>query len=409
MPILLPEDLRLPLPRMHRVRQSFRRDRTDDVEAAVKSELAKSGILSKISPGARIAVAVGSRGISNLPVIVKTVLGGIREAGGKPFIVSAMGSHGSGTEEGQRNVLESYGITEKSMGVPIVTSVDVVHLGRTSRGVDVYFDKTAFSSDLVIPINRVKLHTDFVADIQSGLCKMLVIGLGNHIGCTAVHEDDFDTFGDTLLEAAGIILEKAKIGFGVAVVENAYDETAIVEAIPRERLIEREKELVKIARGNMPTLMIPEIDVLIVKEIGKNISGAGYDPNILGKSYILKEFVLPVPRINRMVLLNVSRQSHGNAIGLGIFDVITRKVFDQLDLEAIYANAVAVKCTDDAKIPLIARDEEEALRIAVKILRGADKHNLKIVKITNTLDLDTIEVSDALLPYVQSHSKLTLL
>lgn len=409
MPVLLEEDLVFPLPKMHRVRQSFRSERLEDVVSAVQETIAQSEVSSKIKPGAKVAVAVGSRGIRNLPVIVKAVLDDIRRAGGKPFIVSAMGSHGGGTREGQREVLYGYGITEEAMGVPVVTDVDVQHLGITKRGIDVYFDKTALAADLIVPINRVKLHTDFVADIQSGLCKMLVIGLGNHIGCTAIHEDDFDTFGDTLLEAAGIILEKARVGFGVAIVENAYDETALVEAIPVERLIAREKELVKIAGRNMPTLMIPEIDVLIVQEIGKNISGAGYDPNILGKSYILKEFVLEVPRINRMILLDISQQSHGNAVGMGIFDVITRKVFDGLDLESIYANAVAVKCTDDAKIPLIAADDEEALRIAIKILRGADKRNLKIVKIINTLKLDTIEVSDALLPYVRQCDRLTLL
>lgn len=409
MPVLLEEDLRFALPKMHRVRQTFPRSRVEDVAAAVHATMTQAEIIAKIRPGARVAVAVGSRGIRNLPVIVRTVLEDIRDAGGDPFIVSAMGSHGSGTAEGQREVLRGYGITEEAMGVPVITDVDVELLGRTSRGISVYFDKTALAADLIVPVNRVKLHTDFVADIQSGLCKMLAIGLGNHIGCSALHEDDFDTFGSTLLEAAGIIMERANIGFGVAIVENAYDETALVEAIPGERMIAREKELVLLAREHMPTLIIPEIDVLIVREIGKNISGAGYDPNILGKSYILKEFVLDVPSVNRMVLLDVSKQSHGNAVGMGIFDVITKKVFDQLDLEAIYANAVAVKCTDDAKIPVIAADEEEALRIAVKILRGADKNNLKIVRITNTLALDVIEVSDALLPHVHRHDRLEYL
>lgn len=409
MPVLLQEDLQFPLPAMHKVRQIFPRQKTDDVAGTVKEQLSKPEILSKIRPGAKVAVAVGSRGIRGLSVIVKNVLEGIQAAGGDPFIVSAMGSHGSGTSEGQREVLRTYGITPESMGVPVITDVDVELLGATGRGIQVYFDKTALHADLVVPINRIKLHTDFVADIQSGLCKMLVIGLGNHKGCTAVHEDDFDHFGDTLLEAAEIILKKVNVGFGVGIVENAYDETALVEAIPAETLIPREKELVKISRSNMPSLMIPEIDLLIVEEIGKNISGSGYDPNILGKSYILKEFVLEVPRINRMILLDVTEQSHGNAVGMGIFDVITRKVFDQLDLEAIYANSVAVKCIDDAKIPLIAADEEEAVRIAIKVMRGVDKDHLRIVKIKNTLELETIEVSDALLDYVAKHEKLSLL
>lgn len=409
MPILLEENLNYPLPQMHRVRQTFAKPRLESIEACVKQEFEKEDILRKIKPGMKIAVAVGSRGIRNLAKIVKAVVEQIKRAGGEPFIISAMGSHGGGTPGGQREVLYSYGITEESMGVDVITSVDVVHMGKTSLGVDVYFDSNALEADLIVPVNRVKLHTDFVADIQSGICKMLVIGLGNHIGCTAVHEASFDVFGDTLLEAASIIMERARVGFGVAILENAVDETAMIEVIPCEKIIEREKELVQIAKNYMPILMIPDIDILIVEEIGKNISGAGYDPNILGKSYLLHEFVLAVPQIKRMVLLDVTNQSHGNAIGMGIFDVITRNVFDKLDLMQIYANAIAVKCPEDAKIPIIADSEEEALRIAIQVAREVDRNRLKIVRIKNTLELETIEVSDALLDYVKDHEKLKLI
>lgn len=408
MPILLEEQLNYTLPKMHKVRQIFQRPRLENIEAQIKQELAKEAISQTIKPGAKVAVAVGSRGIRNLAQIVKAVIEQIKSLGGEPFIVTAMGSHGGGTPDGQREILHSYGITEESMGVEVVTSVDAIHLGKTLRGIDIHFDTVALDADLVVPINRVKLHTDFVADIQSGICKMLVIGLGNHIGCSAVHEASFDVFGETLLEAVQIILKRAKVGFGVAILENAYDETAMVEAIPAAKIVEREKELVQIAKGNMPTLMIPDIDVLIVEEIGKNISGAGYDPNILGKSYLLGEFVLPVPDIKRMVLFDVTDQSHGNAIGMGIFDVITRKVFDKLDLSQIYANAIAVKCPEDGKIPIIADTEEEALRIAIQVAREVDRDRLKIVKIKNTLELGVIEVSDALLDYVNTHEKLNL-
>lgn len=409
MPLLLPEDNTFPLPAMHRVQQSFPRERLENVQETVQEQMGKADIRAQVFPGAKVAVAVGSRGIQNLALIVRTVIDEITKVGGQPFIVSAMGSHGSGTPEGQREVLAGYGITPEAMGVPVNTSMDVTHLGKTSGGIDVYFDNEALAADVIVPINRIKLHTDFVADIQSGLCKMLVIGLGNHKGCTAVHESEFDVFGETLLEAADIILARAKVGFGIGIVENSYDQTALVEAIPVGNLIAREKELVRIAKANMPLLMIPEIDVLVVEEIGKNISGAGYDPNILGRSYILKEYVLPVPKIDQMVLLDVTQASHGNAIGMGAFDVITRKVFDQLDLEPIYANAIAVKCLHDAKIPLVAASEEEAVRIAVKVLRGVDKSQLKIVKIKNTLDLDIIQVSTALLDVVERNPKLTLL
>ena len=408
MPLMLEEDYQISLPSMHRVRQKFDRPRVEDPEGRIRSEFAKEEISGKIRKGQRVAVAVGSRGIRNLAFIVHSIICEIKRCGGEPFIVSAMGSHGGGTEEGQREILTGYGITEEAMGVPVVTSLDVVEIGKLKSGTKVYFDKAAFEADLVVPVNRVKIHTDFVADIQSGLCKMLVIGLGNHVGCTSIHEESFDHFGEVLKEAAAMIMQSANIGFGVAVLENAYDETAWIEAVPAETMIEREKQLVKIAAGNMPTLMIPEIDVLIVEKIGKDISGCGYDPNILGKSFLLKEFILPVPKIDKMVLLDLSEETHGNGVGLGIFDITTRKVFDQLDYESIYANGIAVKDLDDCKIPVIARDEDEAVKIAVKVLRGANKEQLKIVRIESTLRLEYIEVSEALLPLIEADERLEL-
>lgn len=409
MPILLEEDRNYLLPPMHRVRQIFEAERILDVQAAVVQEINQPAIQEKLYSGAKVAVAVGSRGIQNIALIVKTLIEELQKCGAEPFILSAMGSHGGGTSEGQREVLASYGITQEAMGVPVNCNTEVTKLGETKRGIEVYFDQVALQADLVIPVNRIKLHTDFVADIQSGLCKMLVIGLGNHKGCSAVHEDSFDTFGETLLEAAQIIMERAHVAFGLGIVENCRDETAHIEAIAQEVLIQREKALVKLAASNMPQLMIPEIDVLVVEEIGKNISGAGYDPNILGKSYILNEFILPVPQISKMVLLDISEQSHGNAIGMGIFDVTTKKVFQQLDYESIYANAIAVKCLEDAKIPMVAQDEDEAIRIAIKALRGVKLEDLKIVKIKNTLDLEEILVSEALLPYVSEQDRLQIL
>lgn len=408
MPLLLEEDYNIELPVMHRVRQKFDRPTVGDLEGRIREEIAKDRVSGKIKKGQRVAVAVGSRGIRNLAVIVRGVVDEIKKYGGEPFIVSAMGSHGGGTEEGQKEILTGYGITEEAMGVPVIARLDVVEIGALKSGTKVYFDKTAYEADLVVPINRVKIHTDFVADIQSGLCKMLVIGLGNHIGCTSIHEESFDQFGEVLKEAASMIMQSVNVGFGVAILENAYDETAWIEAIPSENIIEREKQLVKMAAGNMPTLMIPEIDVLIVEKIGKDISGCGYDPNILGKSYLLKEFILPVPKIDKMVLLDLSEETHGNGVGLGIFDITTKKVFEQLDYESIYANGIAVKDLDDCKIPVIAKDEDEAVKIAVKVLRGADKKCLKIVRIESTLRLEYIEVSDALLPLVEADERLEL-
>ena len=410
MPLLLEEDLKRPLPKMYRVRQSFNKEHLEDIEGTVAREFAKAEIRSQVKPGMRVALAVGSRGIRNLSRIVKCVVDQLLALGAEPFIVAAMGSHGGGTLEGQLEILHTYGITQEAMGIPVVANNDVELLGSTSRGIQVYFDKLCLEqADLVIPINRVKLHTDFVDTIQSGMCKMLVIGLGHHKGCTAIHKADFSYFGDTLREATRLILSRAKVGFGVAIMENAYDQTLLVEAVPAEKMLEREAELVMLSRKNMPILMIPDIDVLVVEQIGKDISGNGYDPNILGKSFLLKEFVLPVPKIDRMVVLDVSPASHGSAVGIGIFDVTTRKLFDQLNMEAMYANDIALGCLDDCKIPLVAADEEEAIRVAVKVLQNNDPEKLKIVRIRDTLHMEEIQVSEDLLDVVKADPRLELL
>ena len=410
MPLLLEEDLKRPLPKMYRVRQSFNKEHLEDIEGTVAREFAKAEIRAQVKPGMRVALAVGSRGIRNLSRIVKCVVDQLLALEAEPFIVAAMGSHGGGTLEGQLEILHTYGITQEAMGIPVVANNDVELLGSTSRGIQVYFDKLCLEqADLVIPINRVKLHTDFVDTIQSGMCKMLVIGLGHHKGCTAIHKADFSYFGDTLREATRLILSRAKVGFGVAIMENAYDQTLLVEAVPAEKMLEREAELVMLSRKNMPILMIPDIDVLVVEQIGKDISGNGYDPNILGKSFLLKEFVLPVPKIGRMVVLDVSPASHGSAVGIGIFDVTTRKLFDQLNMEAMYANDIALGCLDDCKIPLVAADEEEAIRVAVKVLRDNDPECLKIVRIRDTLHMEEIQVSEDLLDVVKADPRLELL
>ena len=411
MPILLEKDYEYELPRMHKVQQSFDRTHIEACEVAdrLRESILREELISRVKAGDKVAVAVGSRGIKNLLDIVKTTVESIKEMGGEPFIVSAMGSHGAGTEEGQREVLKGYGITEENIGVPINTTVDVVELGKTSGGKTVYFDRAAYEADLVVPINRVKLHTDFVGELQSGLCKMLVIGLGNHIGCSSIHEEEADNFAGIIEEAAGIILKKANIAFGVATLENAYDQTYMVEAIAGEKIIEREKELVKIAKANMPYIMLDDIDVLVVEEIGKNVSGAGFDPNILGRSTVLKTFVLHVPKINQMVLLDVTEESHGNAIGMGLFDIITKKVFENADLESVYANAIACRCVEDAKVPLMVKDEDEAVRVALKLARGVDLDKPKIAKIKNTLELEYIYVSDALIDEVRKNERLKLI
>ncbi len=406
MPLLLEEDRVRPLPKLYPVRQSFARPRLEDPAAAVRRALEDPDIAQRVRPGAKIAVAVGSRGIRNLFEIVQAAVAALQKRGAFPFLVSAMGSHGGGTEAGQREVLSGYGLTEEALGVPVVTAVESRRVGCLHDGTPVYFDKAALSADLIVPINRIKLHTDFSGALQSGLCKMLVIGLGNQVGCSAIHEEPPERFADVLEEAAALLLKRASIGFGIAILENAYDETAAIEAVPAETLIAREKELVGQAMGLMPRLLFDDLDVLIMRRMGKDISGAGFDPNIVGRSSVRSEYPLPIPKIRRMVLLDLTDASHGNGIGVGAFDVITREVFRKLDFSSMYANAVACKCIDDVKIPLVAKDEEEAVRVALKACRGIDRHNPRIVRIEDTLHLGKLEVSAALLPEVSQNPRL---
>ena len=396
MPVLLPEDYEYKLPRMYTIHQHFPDAHLDEPETVLKESLSREEIRVLVKSGMKVAVAVGSRGITGISQIVKITIDYLKELGASPFIVSAMGSHGGGTKEGQREVLASYGITEENMGVPVVTDTDTVDLGARKNGQHVWFDRAAYQADLIVPINRIKLHTDFVGELQSGLCKMLVIGLGNQKGCSAAHETDFEEFSDMLEESAALIIKKAPVGFGVAIMENAFDETCLLEAVPAGQMIAREKELVKLCVEKMPYIQVKKADIIIVEEIGKDISGAGFDPNILGRSTVRSKYLLPIPEFQKLVLLDVTEASHGNAIGVGLFDVITEKVFSKMDREATYANAIACKCILDARIPMIAKDEDEAVRIAVKSCRGLDMENLRIIRIKNTLNLEEIQVSEAI-------------
>lgn len=408
MALLLNDDLAYALPHMNRVRQNFDTSAVTDVRDAVKDQIMRPEIRSKVIPGMRVAVAVGSRGIANIDTTVRATVDCLKQLGADPFILSAMGSHGGGTPEGQRDVFAGYRINEESMGVPVVTNVESTQIGSLADGLPIYFDTVALSADMIVPINRIKLHTDFVGSLQSGLSKMLVIGLGNQLGCSTIHERAPECFSDIIEEAARIIMKRVNVGFGIALIDNAYHQTAWIEAVANPGLIEREKELVEISKRFMPSLMVPEIDVLVVEEIGKNIAGCGFDPQIIGHSPVLKETAMPIPKIGRMVLLGLTKETHGAAPGMGMFDVITRNVFDEVDLNATYVNTLSAKLIEEAKIPMIAQDRDEAIRIAIKAQRNLDKNNLKIVQIKNTLDLAEILLSDALLNEVERNKQMTL-
>ena len=406
MSVLPPTIVDRALPDLRPVTQLFPRPQLEDVYAstydAVSARLAELGAQA----GARVAVGVGSRGIRDIVPVVAATVAACRAAGLDPFIAPAMGSHGGGTAEGQRAVLEHLGVTEKAVGAPILSDTQVTLIGETASGIPVHFDTLSLGADYVVPVNRVKPHTDFAGTHESGLCKMLTIGFANHIGCSRVHQEGFERFDRVVPEIAALVLERAPVAFGVAIVENAYDESCVVEAIPRERILAREAELLRIAYAQMPRLLFEHINVLIVEEIGKNISGAGMDPNIVGRT---AKGMLPGytgPSIGRIVVAGLTEAGGGNAIGIGQADFTTAQVAAHFNAGATYTNAIASGTPESGRLPIVLPTLDDAVRAALQTSGVVDWSQAAIVRIQNTLHLDTIWVSTALAGAVEAHPQL---
>ena len=387
------------MPRLIKVRQFFNRERIEDIEGRVKEEITKRGI--SIKPGAEIAIAVGSRGIRNIDRIVKATVEKIKDLGGKPFIVPAMGSHGGATPEGQKRLLESYGVREDYIGAPIMSSMEVIELPSDGLENRVFMDKFAYSADGTIIINRIKPHTDFHGEVESGLLKMCVIGLGKHKQAIEIHR--FGTYGlkHLIPSTAERIIRYGNIIFGLGIVENAYDETMIIEGVRPEEFKEADKRLLDIARENMPSLPVDKLDLLVVDEIGKEISGSGMDTNIIGRMYIDGEPEPEKPKIARIVVTDLTEKTHGNAIGLGLADFITRKLFDKIDFDATYQNVITSTFILRGKIPIIARDSRTAIEWALKTCGPIEIPDARVIRIKNTLTLSELYASRSVLAEIK--------
>lgn len=392
----LPEAVRtIKLPEMVKIEQIFPDEHLDDVEMSVRNAVLP--FAADMESGCTAAVLAGSRGIRHIDCIVKTVVKTLLAAGVRPFIVPAMGSHGGGTSEGQEEILKSYGITEETMGVPIHSSMETEVIGFTPEGIEVHFSKPAMEADYVIPVCRVKPHTDFSGPIESGICKMLAIGGGKHNGCSRLHREGFPALAHIIPDAAGVIIDRVEIPFALAIVENAFDKTHTIEAVPGSEIFSREPELLDLAKSLMPRIKFDDVDVLIVEQIGKNISGTGMDPNIIGRdSY--GQIPGAVPRVKRIIIEDLTEDSHGNAIGFGMADFILRRAFEKVDLGMTYTNGMASGNPEGARIPVIAETEEEALRAAIQTCPHTDMNDPKIVRIRDTLHLSEIEISENMLP-----------
>lgn len=394
---------------MIRVRQTFNSRQITDVRGAVLAQLERPEIRGRVRPGDRVAVGCGSRGIHRIDEIVKAVVDGLLDLGANPFLVPAMGSHGGATPQGQRQILASYGITEETMGVPMDASMDTVPLGTTPTGIPLYFSRSAYEADWVLPINRVKLHTDFSGPIESGLVKMMTIGFGKERGCNALHLQGTTNFARIIPEAGRGVLSQVDMRFGIAIVENAYDRTAVIEAIPQENLFDREPELLALSKELFPRIPFEKVDVLVVEEFGKDISGAGMDPNITGRSSVGPVENFRGPDIQRIVVCDLTEASHGNAVAVNVADFITRTFFEKMDLRAVYANGLACCNPQACQIPVIMDSEEEAVAAAVRTCRFIDQENPRIVRLKNTLSLAEFEISPALLEEARALPGLEIL
>ena len=400
----------MPYPRMMRVRQHFDAPQLEDVAGAVREEAAALNLSSKVKPGETVAITVGSRGIANIALIIKTLVEEFKAMDLEPFLVPAMGSHGGGTAAGQRAIIESYGVTEEYTGAPIRSSMETVQVGAIDEGVPVFFDKHASEADHVAVVGRIKPHTCFVGEIESGLHKMMLIGLGKHRGAALYHRAIVDYSFDRIIRAVGrTVIEKCSVLMGLGIVENPYDKTALIKAVAPEEFAEREKELLILAKRWMPSLPFERIDLLIVDEIGKNISGAGMDTNVIGRKFLdhcaaEKEF----PKVTRIFVRDLTEETHGNASGLGTAEFTHKRLVDKMDREATYVNVITGSHPSSGSIPLYCDTDRKVLDVALQTVGLVEPEDTRVVRIHNTLDVAEILASEAYAAEVEKRADLTM-
>ena len=398
-------------PRMLRLSQKFEGPELADVQQETRSQLAALELGNKIRPGESVAITAGSRGIANIASIIKAASRHLKDIGAEPFVVPAMGSHGGGTAEGQREILHSYGVTEEYTGAPIRSSMETVIVDTTPQGIPVHFDRHAYEADHVVVCGRVKPHTGFVGPIESGLHKMMLIGLGKHRGAKIYHRaiKDF-SFLEIILAVADVILSKCRVAAGLAIVENAYDETALIEAVAPDRFFEREKELLKQAQLWMPRLPFPEVDLLVVDEIGKNISGSGMDTNVVGRKFN-DHGATEDDTVNckRIFVRGLTRETHGNACGIGMAEVTNQRTVDQANLVATRINALTGGHPSAAAVPIAFESDQEAMLAILETVGLVDPVDSGIIQIANTLKLGEVLVSEKYSPEVRERSDLDVI
>ncbi len=383
-------------PKVLRIRQQFERPRVAAIPTAVRAELAKLNLPAVIRPGQTVALTAGSRGIANIPLVLKSTADFLKELGAKPFLVPAMGSHGGGTAEGQRHVIESYGITEEFVGVPIRASMEVKSLGTSPEGFPVVLDRYAAEADHIGVVGRVKSHTAYHGPLESGLMKMMMIGLGKHAGALAYHRILLEQPYDLVVRAVGRVMRaRAPITFGLAVVENAYDETALVEAVAPEAFERREEHLLTLAKQWLAQLPFREADLLIVDEIGKDISGSGMDTNVVGRKRAFRgQSSEGQPQMRLIFVRGLTEKTHGNATGIGLADFTTKRLLEQMDYRATVINCLTAGYPEGATLPVHFDTDREVLDAALAIIGTRAAEDARVIRVRNTLCLEEVEISE---------------
>jgi hypothetical protein len=398
------------LPRWAPVRQKLDDLEIGDIRAAIAEEFKRDGVGERLKPGQRVAITAGSRGIDRIDQVLKAVVDEVKARGAEPFLVPAMGSHGGATAEGQRELIAHYGVTEERMGCPILSSMETVELGFVENDVPVWIDKNAYEADAIIPVGRVKPHTDFRGPVESGLMKMIAIGLGKQHGANYYHHQGMNEFYHVIPAVANYTISRVNIPFGVAVIENGYGILAQAEAVPAERIFEREQELLRIARGRLGRLPGERVDVLIIDRIGKDISGDGADPNVINRDVAgtLPPNEEPLkPHIQRVIMRDLTDDTDGNATGVGMGDVVLRRLVERMDPVATYMNTITSKAPQGARIPLTVDNDRQAIQIALACCLKIQPATSRIMRIQDTKHVETFLASEALLPDILEEGRVT--
>lgn len=397
-------------PNMALVSQELYREEIPDVAEAVTTALKGLGLEGRLHPGMRVAVPAGSRGIDRIDEVLKAVVDFLKGRGAAPFLYPAMGSHGGATPEGQLSILKHYGITEETMGVPILASMEVVQLGTTPRGVPVFLDRFAFEADALVIINRIKTHTKFNGEIESGLFKMMAIGMGKHKGASVYHRAAVDHGMETIIVEAGkMVLESCNVLFGLGIVENGVDRITRIEATPPDKMLEEEKKLLKFSKEVMAKIPFDNLDLLIIDEIGKNISGTGMDSKVIGRHRDLIGDFWIHPHPKRIFVRDLTDVSEGNATGIGLADFTTRRCVEKIDMQKTAVNCLTALSPEKAAIPLSFPNDRKAIEAALKTVGIKPVSELRVAHIRNTLDIERLSVSEGLALDLSNHPKVSQL